>query len=434
MNGEDLKEVKLALDSLAIYRQLLADPVVSRFYKLIHYVIGENLESGDFISLYNEFLFKLFSSGTDSFPEYLSKLILFDVNPYSQKAQAGEVAGPISEAVINDLRYLQMIAETDPAKIKECAGNCCYNDNITAENIARLPLWRVQINNPVFSSKPWPDCLNQLAGFYGKNGIGIFARYRAFVWRKAGLSGDLKGIKKPDPIKLTDLIDYETERGLVIENTRHFLEGYPANNVLLYGDRGTGKSSTVKALLNEYYTEGLRMIEVPKLLLVDFPKIISRVRDEKLKFIIFVDDLSFEDSEDSFTALKAVLEGGLESKPNNVLIYATSNRRHLIKETFSDRAGMGSGNHDDEVRAADTMQEKFSLADRFGITVVFTSPDKKTYLEIVEGLVAQRSIDIDREQLHKEALLWELKYNARSPRTARQFVDWLEGQVATATE
>lgn len=429
MNVEDLKEVKLALDSLAIYRQLLVDPVVSRFYKLIAYVNGENVESGEFISLYNDFFFNLFNSGQDSFPAYLIERILTDVNPYTRKSQSGEIDGPLSVAVLNDLGYLQKIAETDSAKIKEYAGNCCYNDIVIAEKISQLPQWGTHYNNPVLSARPWADCLDQLTEFYRKNGTGIFARYRAFVWERTGDTGALQGIDSPDPITLTGLIGYEAEREAVIENTRQFLKGYPANNVLLYGDRGTGKSSTVKALLNEYHSEGLRMIEVPKRLLVDFPEIIRSIKNQNLKFIIFVDDLSFKDSEESYTALKAVLEGGLESKPKNVLIYATSNRRHLIKETFSDRAGVGSGNLEDEVRAADTMQEKFSLADRFGITVVFTSPDKKVFLDIVNGLVAQRGIEIDWEQLQKEALLWELKYNARSPRTARQFVDWLEGKL-----
>ncbi|MGB9793080.1 MAG: ATP-binding protein, partial [Thermacetogeniaceae bacterium] len=221
----------------------------------------------------------------------------------------------------------------------------------------------------------------------------------------------------------------EAERAEVIENTIHFLSGFPANNVLLYGDRGTGKSSTVKALLNEFHERGLRLVELPKEYLSDFPEVLRKLKGRCLKFIIFIDDLAFEDSAESYTALKAVLEGGLESRPSNVVVYATSNRRHLIKEKFSDRGGLHYGSPDDEVRAHDTIQEKLSLADRFGITVIFPSPDKEQYLKIVEGIAAKRGLNIEKEQLHEEALRWEKRNNGRSPRTARQFVDWLEGHL-----
>jgi len=226
---------------------------------------------------------------------------------------------------------------------------------------------------------------------------------------------------------LSDFIGYERERLEVVENTEKFVRGLPANNVLLYGDRGTGKSSTVKAIANEYKEQGLRIIEIPRKYLVDFPAVLRLIKGRKCRFIIFIDDLAFEDSEESYTVLKSVLEGGVENRPDNVLIYATSNRRHLIKEKFSDRAGLKSVDPDDEVRAQDTLQEKLSLSERFGITVVFTSPDKKGFLQIVEGLAAKRGINIDKDTLQREAMKWELMYNGRSARTARQFIDWLEG-------
>ncbi len=225
-------------------------------------------------------------------------------------------------------------------------------------------------------------------------------------------------------------MEYQNERSMVIANTLQFLKGYPSNNVLLYGDRGTGKSSTVKAILNEYHTQGLRMLEVPKASLADFPLIIRHLKDRTQKFIIFVDDLVFGDNEENYTSLKAVLEGGIESKTSNILIYATSNRRHLVKEYFSERAGLQSGNHNEEVHAGDSMQEKLSLADRFGISVVFSSPDQKRFLKIVAGIAVSRNLKIDKERLEKEALQWTLSYNERSARTARQFVDWIEGNDA----
>jgi predicted AAA+ superfamily ATPase len=334
-----------------------------------------------------------------------------------------------------------------------------------------------EIKELLLKSDSWPDCTEDLAEFHRSCGSGIFSKYRAFVWRRipalaiaggynipgidpacdqagyyqvpgnipvhqgsvscpdsdcaqaAGTVGEFIGVESPDPVRFSDLISYDLEREEVIQNTLHFLDGRPANNILLYGDRGTGKSSTVKALANEYHDRGLRIIEVPKGLLADFPLIIRRLDGRNLKFILFVDDLSFEDNEENYTSLKAILEGGLEIKPDNVLIYATSNRKHLIKERFSERAGLASGSVDDEIRAADTIQEKLSLSDRFGITVVFSSPDKKTYLEIVEGMAKKRGLKIDREHLHREAMKWELQYSGRSPRTARQFVDWLEANI-----
>ena len=324
------------------------------------------------------------------------------------------------------------------------------------------------------SKKDWKSLIEPLARFHNKWGYGNFARFRAFVWYRDtnyrnvnytdifsfsnlnnssyvcylngtgstnntnniynisasnGSHGYLKAIVNPDPIRLTDLIGYETQRQEVLDNTLRFLKGYPANNMLLYGDRGTGKSSTIKALVNKYYDQGLRLVEVPKKYLMDFPDIIRILEGRKHKFIIFIDDLAFEDNEENYTALKAILEGGVKSKPSNVIIYATSNRRHLIKEKFSDRSGLTSGNPDDEIHASDTIQEKLSLADRFGIKVTFSAPDKNEFLKIVEGIAEKRGIKIDKEYLHREALKWELTYNGRSPRTAKQFIDWLEGYL-----
>ena len=231
----------------------------------------------------------------------------------------------------------------------------------------------------------------------------------------------------PDPVRLSDFIGYEQQRNEIIDNTLRFLKGYPANNLLLYGDRGTGKSSTVKALLNEYHALGLRIIEVSKELMPDFNQILRIIRNRPQKFIIFIDDLSFSDDESTYTALKAVLEGSLESKPGNILVYATTNRRHLVRERFSDRAGLMSDQADDEIHAADTMEEKLSLADRFGMTITFTAPDQEEYLGIVEELAQKRGIRIEKDVLRKQAVQWEMLYNGRSPRTALQFINWLEG-------
>lgn len=439
-----LQEVKFSLDSLVVYRQVLEDEVIKRLLNFLDYLEEEEAKLSRVIQLYNDFFYTLIKhNATKSWRNYVIELILFDENPFSRRLEIDSV---LKKAIENDLRNLQLIANLSSDTVKTMLINEYCQSSLERRKVEELPEWTFAEQNTevkgvnrfahchypfkqtFLMSQDWAECVQALQDFYRQHGSGLFARYAAFVWEKNGQKGYLRGIPKPDPIRFADFVGYDSERTEVINNTLQFLKGFPANNVLLYGDRGTGKSSTVKALINEYYAQGLRMIEVAKKDLIDFPEIIYYLQDRNLKFIIFVDDLAFEDNEDSYTALKAVLEGSLENRPSNVLIYATSNRRHLIKEKFSDRAGLSSADPDEEVRAADTIEEKLSLSDRFGITVIFTSPQKQKYLEIVEGLAAKRGLKMDREYLHREALKWELWYNGRSPRTARQFIDWLEGQ------
>lgn len=443
-----LKKTKMALDSLAVFRKLLQDEVLEKLYAVVDYLCKAergNFDSSRFINLYNELFYSLISNGTHSLAEHIVDLILYSETPYSLAIEREEedMAAYLERTAASDLDSLQLAASLSSREIKDEATKFCKTGQ-EASAIDALPEWsppqalntsrshaqRNTIAKQLLSSgKRWGEHIALLADFYRKNGSGIFARYKAFIWERSGNSGYLKGIASPDAITLADLIGYEAERAEVIENTLHFINGLPANNVLLYGDRGTGKSSTVKALLNEYHERGLRLVELPKEYLSDFPEVLRRLKGRRLKFIIFIDDLAFEDSAENYTALKAVLEGGVESKPSNVVVYATSNRRHLIKERHSDRAGFYYGSRDDEVRAHDTIEEKLSLADRFGITVIFSSPDKEQFLKIVEGIAAKRGLDIEKEKLYEEALKWEKRNSGRSPRTARQFVDWLEARL-----
>lgn len=441
-----LKKAKAAFNSLSIYRHILEDKVVSILRQLVDCLYSRASNLDGYMDLYNRFFFELCSTNTGSFKEYLIDRILFDNNPfslYSERYSLSKIDSMILNAAKNDLSNLQIISDISSIDIKNSIIECCSPSNFESDMINNLPSWDFthsekdqrdfcsadSIIRLLLQSADWSQCISNLANFHAGWGTGAFAKYKAFVWEFTGSRGFLRGVEYPDPITLSDLIGYEVERSEIINNTLNFLKGFPANNILLYGDRGTGKSSTVKAIVNEYYSRGLRIVEVPKSRLIDFPKIVNYLRKSSLKFIVFVDDLAFEDDEENYTALKAVLEGGVEVKPSNVLIYATSNRRHIIKEKFSDRAGLQSGDRDDEIRAADSIQEKLSLADRFGITVVFSSPDKQKYLDIVEGIAKKRGIEVDKDYLHKEALKWELWYNGRSPRTARQFVDWLEGNI-----
>ncbi len=435
----------LALDSLSIYRGLLKDNVLNSLKELLISLDQGDVELRRVINLYNKFYFELAKSNTMSLKDYIIDKITYDENPFSLKVQGMKSSDSdhlvLENAVSHDLRGLQLVSKLDPSTIKAEITEL-FEDTNDKLIIEGLPEWVLEsqqissldhiqrINERFISCEWWDECLEDLKNFHKIYGSGIYTRYIAFVWEKTKGHGYLKGIDSPDPVTLDELVDYQNERSRVIENTLQFLEGCPANNVLLYGDRGTGKSSTVKAILNEYHSQGLRMLEVPKAYLADFPLIIRLLRNRPQKFIIFVDDLVFGDNEENYTSLKAVLEGGLESKTPNLIIYATSNRRHLVKEYFSERAGLQSGNHNEEVHAGDSMQEKLSLADRFGISVVFSSPDQKRYLKIVEGIASGRNLKIDKERLHREALQWALWYNGRSARTARQFIDWIEGHEA----
>ncbi|MCR4434621.1 MAG: ATP-binding protein [Clostridiales bacterium] len=443
------REINLALRSISVFRNILKDKVVNSFAALIDSLCSSNPCLYTIVDRYGSFYFDLVNhSPIVSFKDYIIDKILYDENPYTRTAEnkgRDSMDSRMLQAASQDLFYLQLISDVSASRVKEglLKSSLC-GFPFERKMVEELPSWdsgpadtgessngsenAKELKAVLKASRDWRECIEAVSNYYRQYGCGLFSQYRAFSWEGSGKEGRIVPITAYDPIRLSDLVGYETQRKEVISNTLQFLKGFRANNMLLYGDRGTGKSSTVKAVLNEYHDLGLRIIEIPKNRLVDFQVLSRQLRGRKQKFIIFVDDLSFEDSEENYTALKSVLEGGLESKPANVVIYATSNRRHLIKENFSDRAGLLSGNGDDEIRSADTMQEKLSLSDRFGITVVFPSPDKSTYLEIAEGIASRRGLTIDRELLHQQALKWELWYNGRSPRTARQFIDWLEGQ------
>jgi predicted AAA+ superfamily ATPase len=273
------------------------------------------------------------------------------------------------------------------------------------------------------SQENWENALEELANYYRQWGTGKFAKYLALHWQ----NGQLQGIEHPDRIELKELVGYESQKEALVKNTEFLLAGYRALNVLLYGSRGSGKSSLVKGLLNRYYQKGLRLIEVSKSQLQDLPIIVESLREFPQKFIIFVDDLSFEDDDDAFKSLKVVLEGSVTAKAQNVVVYATSNRRHLVREFFSDRPRPSDS---DEVHNWDTLQEKLSFSDRFGLTLTFEPANQDTYLEIVRHLAEQTQLKIKREDLEFRAKQWATRHNGRSGRTARQFIDFIAGEIA----
>jgi uncharacterized protein len=362
----------------------------------------------------------------DAWQQHLLERLLADENPFSRKCETAGLAatGPaLLEAARRDLAALRSLYALDAASLVGALGGDLPRwDALAPLELARPSDRERALRARLAGTDDWASLAEALGQHYHDGGAGLLARQRAFRWR--GGASPLEAVESPDPIRLADLIGYEVERELVVRNTEHFVAGLGANNVLLYGDRGTGKSSTVKALLNEYAERGLRLIEVPKSLLADLPEILHQLRGRRERFILFVDDLSFDDNETHYKDLKAVLEGGVEVRPSNVLLYATSNRRHLVQERFGDRGGPL-----DEIHASDTAQEKLSFSDRFGIAVTFTAPDQDRYLQIVAGLAAARGIDLPPAELRRRALEWATWQNGRSARTARQFVDFTAGEL-----
>ena len=268
-----------------------------------------------------------------------------------------------------------------------------------------------------------------VTAFYGAYGVGMFGLNRAFRIQSRDGQVEFLPINNTDKVLLRDMIGYEHQKRQLVENTEAFLKGRPANNVLLYGDAGTGKSSSVKALINEYYDSGLRMIEIYKHQFRDLSAVIGAIKGRNYRFIIYIDDLSFEENEVEYKFLKAVIEGGVETRPDNILIYATSNRRHLIKETWSDRSDM---EYDNDLHRSDTMEEKLSLAARFGVAISYTAPSRKEFQDIVKGLAArQLSGGPDEAQLLQQANRWELRHGGVSGRTAQQFINYLAGKESS---
>ncbi len=403
------EEAALLLSSLSVYRGVKTRTVFGAFYELL---CALHEQPGVFLEKWGRFACVLGTRGyADCLAYCLSKAAFYDENAFSRAAAAG-VADSLEEnlkaAVERDIIAINKAGRLTPEDILEG-----YRYRAQLGDIAdTLPRWGT--GKPVEELADEEEAFSRMSVYYRKNGCGMYARYRAFIWRDKRI----EPVVFPDKIQLSSLRKYEMQRSLVIDNTTAFLKGAECNNVLLYGDMGTGKSSTVKAILNRYYTEGLRMVEMPKDKLSEFPLLVERIADIPLKFIIFIDDLSFSGEDRSYAQLKAVLEGGLAARPDNTLIYATSNRRHLIKENFSDREG-------DDMHRNDTMQETLSLSDRFGLSVNFSKPDKQVYIDIVLGLARENGIETDESSLIRDAEMWAVGRGGRSPRCARQFISSL---------
>ncbi|MGN1403047.1 MAG: ATP-binding protein [Ruminococcus sp.] len=386
------EEIGYGLDALVIFRSLQHDPVIRALMQFCHTDSGNTPAQIRFYSAMTAALYEQ----QDDLTSYMEQIVLEHENVYVQRAGAGEPISPNMEACLHtELKLLGRIAMLSPAQMQ-------------AEMQTSIPL------------PSWQTHKTDLDAMYSKrvanierHGYGIYARHHMFT---VGAGGELIPVQYPDPISLNNMVGYERERSIVVENTKALLDGKYASNVLLSGDAGTGKSATVKAIANAFKCDGLRLIELNKDQLCYIPQIMDHLCKNPLKFILFIDDLTFSEDDPNFGTLKATLEGSIAARMKNTVIYATSNRRHLVKETFDD----GSDKHSN-----DTVQERISLSERFGITITYSRPQKDLYLEIVHALAQQAGLHMSQQELDARAEQFALQKSGRSARAARQLVDQL---------
>ena len=436
------------LDSLVLLTDIFLDEAGLEFRKLLKWLAKEERELSKGPRRYGQLWKALVQKQEfirhprvgNILQDHFLESFLQNDNPFHRKAELAPLSqiGPsLSQAYLLELESVQKILKTDwEAEYLKKSGLLGKAAALSLEsarglkNLSLSPALEAQetIKRQILSNTKGNPLLDEVAGHFFQNGWGLFGRYRAFRWedRGEGKRG-LVGIEAADPIRLENLVGYDEQRRPLLENIEAFVAGKPANNALLYGERGTGKSSTVKALLNQYQEKGLRLVEVAPQELKELHDIFPYLRGRREKFILFVDDLSFEDNETSYKGLKALLEGTVEATPANVIVIATSNRRHLIREFFDDRAG--GIQKEGEIHGADTVEEKLSLADRFGLVISFYAPDQETYFKMVESWAKAEGIKMKPQELHARAVQWEKSNNVRSGRTARQFINDLKGKI-----
>ncbi len=364
---------------------------------------------------------------------YLTYLLITNENPFSLTCEkVGANDGTVNYFAENDFKQFQNLFNYDFAPMEKELGIDCfeklghynaiekkellYNKNVS-EKVRTL-------SEKLEQAKDEKEFFGAVTDFYKAYGVGMFGLNKAFRIEEGSNGITFKPINNMDKVVLDDLIGYEIQKKKLVDNTEAFVQGRKCNNCLLFGDSGTGKSTSIKAIVNEYYDQGLRMIEIYKHQFKDLSNVIAMIKNRNYKFIIYMDDLSFEEFEIEYKFLKAVIEGGVETKPDNILIYATSNRRHLIKETWNDRSDVTV---DNGMHRSDTIEEKLSLVHRFGVTINYSKPSQKEYFEIAIGLCRRMGVQMSDEEIRAEANKWELSHGGISGRTAQQFANYIKG-------
>ena len=414
---------KINLESLILYDNIRQDEIVNAAVKIYnefncheyisymeadYYLIQRKLlEATDHLDIRGTY-----------WQNYICRLIAESENRFSIMSEKGKLVENLRTIAAREAEELKKLYFLEWDRV----GSLFHDDGVsvcsmTQEEGSKAPAGYRDKVRLALETETNPQTAEMLEGYYQDYGCGVFERYQAFIWDES-----LVGVTHYDKITFDQIIGYERQKEALIENTEFFLKGYPANNVLLYGDRGTGKSSSVKALLNEFKDSKLKLISLNKNNVDQLYKIIESVAGRGCKFIIFIDDLSFENTEIGYKHFKSVIDGGIEAQPPNVLIYVTSNRRNIIKEVWKDRGDSG------EVHSNDGMQERLSLADRFGLSINFSAPDKAAFLNIVKGIAAREHLAIDEAVLEEEALKWDVRQKGRSGRVARQFINYIHAK------
>lgn len=390
----ELKKIKLGFSSIVIFRNILKTKVIKKLIKFLNFEAQDNIKQ---IDLYSEFLSELFKCD-NNLADYIISQIFLDDNIYINKTVSKkEINNNLKKILKNELNFFKYVSSFDFSSLFEKE----YSKKIAELEIKEIDFYKI-----------YSEHIKNI----DKKGYGIFYENNMFVLDD---KKNIIAVKHKDNQDIKKLYGYEAERNKVVSNTKILLEGKKANNILLYGDAGTGKSSTVKAVANFFKDDGLRLIEIKKNQLNFITDIIESLSDSPLKFIIFIDDLTFSSNDDTFSYLKAVLEGGVNSFPNNIAVYVTSNYRHLIKENFGDRNG-------DDIHVEDTIQQIMSLTNRFGTIITFQRPDRDLFSEIVLSYAKENDIKIDKEELIRQAEAYAIRSAGRSPRVAKQFIELLK--------
>ena len=428
----------MRMNEMILYRNMEQEELLQNMVLLMKYAGSEEYDEETLREIWYDTIHGLVelaaSHGFEGnlWHNYITFLLADSENAYSTACEiTGFAEGSINDAALHDFAIFREFFNYDLKSLEERLGvsNLKFIENYHQAGAhgsvynKRIRDRICELNRRLEQAETAEEFKQITTEFYGEFGVGKFGLHKAFRIEEVNGKTEIVPITKIAHVHLDDLVGYELAKQKLIDNTEAFVKGKRANNCLLFGDAGTGKSSSIKAILNQYYDQGLRMIEVYKHQFQDLNDVIAQIKNRNYKFIIYMDDLSFEEFEIEYKYLKAVIEGGLEKKPDNILIYATSNRRHLIRETFKDKQ-----DRDEELHTNDTVQEKLSLVARFGVTIYYGKPDKKQFQKIVQTLAERNHISMPEEELLLEANKWELNHGGLSGRCAQQFVDYLLGK------